>query len=101
MPEGDTIFRAAATLRKALAGREIVSAEAPSPKSLGRWPVGRLVGATVEAVEARGKHLVIRFSNRLSLHTHMQMAGSWHLYRVGERWRMPRHLARVALRTDA
>jgi endonuclease-8 len=27
----------------------------------------------------------------------MRMTGSWHLYRPGERWRRPRHLARVAL----
>ena len=99
MPEGDTIFRTAATLRRALLGQEIVAADAPSPKSLGRWPTSRLVGATVEAVEPRGKHLLLRFSNQLILHTHMQMAGSWHLYRPGERWRRPRYLVRVVLRT--
>jgi endonuclease-8 len=27
----------------------------------------------------------------------MRMTGSWHLYRPGERWRRPRHLARVVL----
>src|SRR6476646_2445918 len=100
MPEGDTIHRAAATLRRALLGRRIVASEAPSPKSLGRWPISRLVGATVEAVEPRGKHLIVRCSNGLALHTHLRMAGSWHLYRVGERWRLPRHLARLVLTTD-
>ena len=99
VPEGDTIFRAAATLRRALLGREVVAAEAPSAKSLGRWPISRVVGASVTAVESRGKHLLIRFSSQVVLHTHMQMAGSWHVYRVGERWRRPRHLARVVLRT--
>lgn len=58
-----------------------------------------MIGTTVEAVESRGKHLIVRFSNRLALHTHMRMSGSWHLYRRGERWRLPRHLARVVLRT--
>ncbi len=53
-------------LRRALLRKEIVSAEAPSPKSLGRWPIGRLVGTTVEAVEPRGKHLIMRFSNGLA-----------------------------------
>jgi endonuclease-8 len=99
MPEGDTIFRTAETLRRVLLGREIVAAEAPSPKGLGRWPIARLVGTTVEAVEPRGKHLLVRFSNGLALHTHMQMAGSWHVYRAGERWRRPRHLVRAVLRT--
>src|SRR5262249_26360365 len=33
----------------------------------------------------------------LTLHSHMRMTGSWHLYRPGERWRRPRHLARVVL----
>ena len=88
-------------LRRALLRKEIVSAEAPSPKSLGRWPIGRLVGTTVEAVEPRGKHLIMRFSNGLALHSHMQMAGSWHIYRPGERWRRPGYQARVVLRTDA
>jgi hypothetical protein len=50
MPEGDTIFKAATVLRRAL---------------LGRWPISRLVGTTVEAVEPRGKHLLLRFSNGL------------------------------------
>jgi endonuclease-8 len=27
------------------------------------------------------------------------MAGSWHVYRPGDRWRLPRHLARVLLRS--
>jgi endonuclease VIII len=99
MPEGDTIFKAATVLRRALLGQTIVDAEAPSPKPLGRWPISRLVGTTVEAVEPRGKHLLLRFSNGLSLHTHLQMAGSWHIYRKGERWRRPRYLARVVLQT--
>jgi endonuclease-8 len=99
MPEGDTIFRTAATLRQALRGQVVLAVEAPAAKLRGRWPLGRLIDQTVVAVEARGKHLLIHFSNGLSLHSHMQMAGSWHLYRVGERWRLARHLARVVLRT--
>jgi endonuclease VIII len=99
MPEGDTIFKAAATLRRALLGKVIISAESPTPKRFGQWPISRLVGTTVEKVEPRGKHLLISFSNRLVLHTHLQMAGSWHIYRKGERWRRSRYLARVVLQT--
>jgi endonuclease VIII len=100
VPEGDTIFKTAATLRRALLGQVVLAAAAPSPKSLGRYPIGRLVGTTVAAVESHGKYLLLRFSNGLVLNTHLQMTGAWHLYRVGERWRLPRHLARAVLRTE-
>jgi endonuclease-8 len=55
------------------------------------------VGDEVDAVEARGKHLLIRFAGGLTLHTHMRMTGSWHLYRMGDKWKKPKHLARVVL----
>jgi endonuclease-8 len=55
---------------------------------------------TIEAVQARGKNLLIDFEGGLTLRTHLRMTGSWHLYRTGERWRQPRHLARVVLETD-
>ena len=58
---------------------------------------GRVVGTTVERVEPRAKHLLIGFSNGLTLHTHMRMTGAWHVYPVGERWRRPAHLARLVL----
>lgn len=62
-----------------------------------RVPAEALVGRTVEAVEAKAKHLLIRFSGGLTLHTHMQMTGSWHVYPAGERWRKPGWQARVVL----
>jgi endonuclease VIII len=83
MPEGDTLFRTAAVLREALAGRAVVAARGrPDGVSL-----GRVVGARVMGVDARGKHLLIDFSNGLTLHTHLRMHGSWHRYRTGEPWR--------------
>ena len=81
MPEGDTIFRAATTLRKWLDGREITAART----KVAGLQLERIVGTTVEAVEPRAKHLLIRFSNTLTLHTHMKMTGSWHVYRAGEK----------------
>jgi endonuclease-8 len=94
VPEGDTIHRAARTLDRALTGQVIVAAAGT------RHPeVGRLAGATVTAVEARGKHLLMRVSSGLTLHTHMKMNGSWHVYRPGQRWRAPAHLADAALTT--
>ncbi|MBO0684857.1 MAG: DNA glycosylase [Candidatus Dormibacteraeota bacterium] len=89
MPEGDTIWRTAAGLRSALEGRQVVSARPPS--------LARLQGTTLEAVEPVGKHLLLRFSGGWTLHTHMRMNGSWHLYAAGERWRKPEFRARAVL----
>ncbi len=85
MPEGDTLFRTATVLREILLGREVVAARGrPDGAAL-----GRTVGSRVDLVEARGKHLLIGFDNGLTLHTHLQMHGSWHRYRAGEAWKRP------------
>jgi endonuclease-8 len=57
-------------------------------------------GTNVVSVEARGKHLLVHFADGRSLHTHLQLHGSWHLYRVGEPWRRSRAQARVVLEVD-
>ena len=85
MPEGDTIFRAARSLDHWLRGREVTGGRT----QVAGLPVARLVGQRIEAVEARAKHLLVRFDSGSVLHTHMQMTGSWHVYRAGERWRKP------------
>ena len=59
-----------------------------------------LVGTEVTSVESRGKHVLIGFSNGLTLRTHLRMTGSWHRYRPGERWRLPSHRASAILETD-
>jgi endonuclease VIII len=92
MPEGDTIHRTAARLRPALVGAELVRFHAP--RLAGPRPRS---GETVGSVDAVGKHLLVRFSGGITLQTHMRMTGSWHLYRTGERWRKPAHLARCVL----
>lgn len=92
MPEGDTIHRVANRLRPALEGRELVRFEAR--RLTGDRPE---VGSVIEAVEAVGKNLLIRFPRRLVLHTHMKMTGSWHLHRPNERWHKPAHLARAVV----
>ena len=99
MPEGDTIFRAARTLHRALAGKLVTRFESPLPH-LARVDVDRPVaGRTVESVAAIGKHQLVRFSGDLLLRTHMRMNGSWHLYRPGERWQRPRAAMRVLVET--
>ncbi|MBW3557918.1 MAG: hypothetical protein KY454_13375, partial [Actinobacteria bacterium] len=93
MPEGDTIHRTAATLDRWLTGRVVTAARAKDE----RLPAARLVGQQVVAVEARGKHLLVRFSAGQVLHTHMRMTGSWHVYSAGEKWRRSEAQARVVL----
>lgn len=101
MPEGDTIFRAAGTLQRALAGRVITRFESVYP-ALTRVDVDTpLRGRRVESVTARGKHVLMAFSGDLILRTHMRMHGSWHLYRPGERWFRPHHEMRIVIATDA
>jgi endonuclease VIII len=95
VPEGDTIHRTAARLRPALVGRALTRFEAarvprPHPRP----------GSTIESVRAQGKHLMVAFSDGRVLQTHLGMTGSWHLYATGQRWRKPRHLARVVLVVD-
>jgi endonuclease-8 len=61
VPEGDTIFRTAATLRRALVGRVVRSLEYAPPTTL---PPARCAGAggrTIAAVESAGKHLLMVF----------------------------------------
>ncbi len=91
MPEGDTIHRAADRLRTALSGQplrrvELARVAPPLPRP----------GAVVEAVEARGKHLLIH-ADDLVVHTHQRMTGSWHLYAPGQRWQKSSRAARVVL----
>jgi endonuclease-8 len=101
MPEGDTIFRAARALHRALAGRTVTGFESVFPH-LTRIDVDRpLRGRTIERVASRGKHLLMVFSGDLVLRTHMRMNGSWHIYRPGERWQRPRHDMRIVIRTDS
>src|SRR5918992_4664013 len=101
MPEGDTIFRAARTLDRALAGRVVTRFESVFPH-LARVDGNRPIrGRIIERVTSRGKHLLMWFSGDLVLRTHMRMNGSWHIYRPGERWQRPRHDMRIVVATDS
>jgi endonuclease-8 len=98
MPEGDTIHRAAHTLSRAIGGKVIRRARSPLP-ALAKGAES-LAGRSIEAVEAHGKHLLIRFDDGRALHSHMRMTGSWHIYRPGEAWQKPERAARFVLETD-
>lgn len=96
MPEGDTVWLAARRLHDRLAGEVITESDF-------RWPslaTASVNGATLLEVVPRGKHLLFRFDDGRTLHTHFKMDGTWHLYREGERWKGgPSTQIRVVLRT--
>jgi endonuclease-8 len=93
MPEGDTLARIAVALRPYLAGRVVTNARArlPGPQ------VSRIVGQKIDAVDAAGKNLLIKFDGGLELRTHLGLHGSWHRYRPGETWRRPPSRAALVL----
>jgi len=104
MPEGDTVYRAARGLHEALAGAVLTRCDIRVPA----FASVDLSGGTVSEVISRGKHLLIRIgqdgpgrdsSGGYSIHSHLRMEGSWHLYRHGARWRRPAHQARIVLET--
>ena len=93
MPEGDTIFRTAATLRPVIEGTTIAAARLRDRQ----FDPERLVGAAIVRVEPRGKHLLMHLSTIDCLHSHLGMTGSWHAYRPGQAWRKPAHYAALHL----
>jgi endonuclease-8 len=95
MPEGDTVYRAAARLRDALAGKALTVCDVRVP----RYATVDLTGHTVDSVVSRGKHLFVR-AGPASVHTHLKMEGVWHVYAPGERWRRPGFTARLLLGVD-
>lgn len=111
MPEGDTLFRTAVTLRKALLNKTVTRFDSSVEEVsavLRRCP---LEGRNISHVEARGKHLLITFApvgagdgeceeRTLVLHTHLRMTGSWHIYRPGEAWQKPERYAKVVIYTN-
>ena len=100
MPEGDTVFRAARALNRALAGEKVIAFEtayAPLASVDDNTPIA---DRFIDRVESRGKWLLIYFSGDLILLTHMLMHGSWHIYRRGERWQRPRRHMRIVITTE-
>ena len=97
MPEGDTIFRSARALQKAIGGKKVTGFDTGLALLARVNDDTPLVGRMVEKVEARGKWCLMYFSGDLILVTHMLMSGSWHIYRTGEKWWMGRSRMRVAI----
>lgn len=97
MPEGDTIFRIARSLGRALAGKPLTGFRSTYPKLTRFHDDTPLTGQLIERVESRGKWLLIHFSGGATLVTHMLMSGSWHIYRHGQPWQKPRFDMRIVL----
>ena len=75
MPEGDTVHRTAARLR-VLVGQRL-TVEAVHPRARATGVAERLDGRRLEAVEAHGKNLLLRFEGGRVLRSHLGMSGSW------------------------
>jgi endonuclease VIII len=75
MPEGDVIWYTARRLHEALAGRVLTRSDFRVP----RYAMVDLRGQQVTEAVARGKHLLIRTGNGLTVHTHLKMDGSWRI----------------------
>jgi endonuclease VIII len=99
MPEGDTIFRTARTLNRALLNKPITRFETAYAQIASANDETPFVGQTIQHIEARGKWLLIHFSQGNILATHMLMSGSWHIYRPGEPWQESPRNARIVLET--
>ena len=97
MPEGDTIFRSARSMGRALVGKPITGFRSTYPLLTRFHDDTPITGQTVDRVESRGKWLLIHLSGGATLATHMLMSGSWHLYRAGERWHRPARDMRIVL----
>lgn len=98
MPEGDTVYRAAAHLHETLAGSVVTRAELRVPRYSAA--ARSLVGCEITAVTPRGKHLLTAFDDGRILHTHLGMDGSWRIARSRQRPPVAHHLIRAALETN-
>ena len=92
MPEGDTVYRTAAKLREALAGKVLTRCDVRVPT----FATVDLSGCVVDEVLSRGKHLFIRAGDA-SIHSHLKMDGAWLV--GGQLRRVPGFKVRILLET--
>jgi endonuclease VIII len=81
VPEGDVVWYTARRLNEALAGQLLTRSDFRVP----RYATVDLRGQLVTEAVARGKHLLIRTGNGLTVHTHLKMEGSWRVFPAGKR----------------
>jgi endonuclease VIII len=92
VPEGDTVYLSAKNLDRVLAGAVVTRFDlrVPAYASLD------LTGERIENVVSAGKHLLMRVGE-YTIHSHLKMEGSWHLYKDGTAWRRPEWQARAII----
>ena len=100
MPEGDSLHRAAERLQVLVGER--VEVETPHPRAAVKGLADRLDGRRLEAVEAVGKNLLLRFEGGLVLRSHLRMNGRWRVEprgtpRSGKPWLILRGTEREAV----
>jgi endonuclease-8 len=93
--EAPEIRRTASAMRTALIGRPTIRFESshlagPAPRP----------GRVVERIDCRARSLDLVWDDGLVLHTGLRRSGSWHLYRIGDRWRRPQREVDVMVEAD-
>jgi endonuclease-8 len=78
MPEGDALHRAARRLQVLVGER--VEVETPHPRAALKHLSDRLDGRRLDAVEAVGKNLLLRFEGGVVLRSHLRMNGRWRVF---------------------
>ena len=89
MPEGDSLHRAARRLQ-VLVGQRL-EAESPHPRAQATRVAEAIDGRVLEAVDAVGKNLLLRFDGDVVVRSHLRMSGRWRVdprgtQRVGLPW---------------
>ncbi len=95
MPEGDTVWLTAHRLDQALAGRPLTTCDFRVPA----LATVDLRGSTITEVLARGKHILARLADDLTVHSHLRMDGVWYLSHADgpPPRRHPQHMVRARL----
>jgi endonuclease-8 len=75
VPEGDSLARIARALQPLVGER--LEVETPHPRAQLLHLAERLDGKRLDAVEANGKNLLLRFEDGLVLRSHLRMNGRW------------------------
>src|SRR5580693_867973 len=96
MPEGDVVWQATRRLHKALAGRALTRSDFRVP----RLATVDLTGDVVTETVSRGKHLLTRTGNGLTVHTHLRMDGNWRVLPAAERIRDDHRIRLVLANED-